>query len=155
MTKKELKELLKDNIYIKGITDNGGICYTKEFYSQLNEKLKSMNPIEAYTSFGFDVNILGENRAYAAARRAKEKANKTVVEKEKYVDGTIPSDQMGEMSLEDELIYLRSRVAFLETVEKLKKNIPKNARRYLHIHRERGRVRFFFLSLLYLELKRK
>lgn len=131
MTKKELKELLKDNIYIKGITDNGGICYTKEFYSQLNEKLKSMNPIEAYTSFGFDVNILGENRAYAAARRAKEKSNKTVVEKEKYVDGTIPSDQMGEMSLEDELIYLRSRVAFLETVEKLKKKHPKECQTVL------------------------
>ena len=130
MTKKELKELLKDNIYIKGITDNGGICYTKEFYSQLNEKLKSMDPIEAYTSFGFDVNILGENRAYAAARR-KEKANKTVVEKEKYVDGTIPSDQMGEMSLEDELIYLRSRVAFLETVEKLKKKHPKECQTVL------------------------
>lgn len=124
MAKKELEELLKDNRYVKGITNDNGIMYTDEFYALLYRKLESGDTsIKAYSSFGFDTNILGENRAYAACKRAKEKAvepKKNI----KYVNGTVPMNEMGPMTPEEELTYLRSRVHVLENMLDCKKKRP-------------------------------
>ena len=123
-TKKELEILLKDNCYVKGITNDCGIMYTDEFYRKLNEKLEiGMNSLEAYATFGFDVNVLGENRAYAACKRAKQKVV-TAKKQIKYVCGTKPMSEMGQMTPEEELAYLRSRVHVLENMLECKKKRP-------------------------------
>lgn len=124
LTKKELETLLKDNKYVKKITNDCGIMYTDDFYNELRSKIKSgMDRLDAYASFGFDVKALGENRAYAACKRAMAKqANR--FKNMKFVNGTIPSSEMGEMTPEEELTYLRSRVCFLEMAQELKKKYP-------------------------------
>ena len=125
LTVSELKKLLKDNKYVKGFTNDSGVMYTDEFYRLLNQKLEEGIPsLDAYASFGFDINILGENRAYAACKRAKQKAMNPKKEKTSYVNGTIPRDQMGEMTPEEELAYLRSRVLVLENIIDCKKKRP-------------------------------
>lgn len=122
LTKNELETILKDNKYVKKITNDCGIMYTDEFYTELRSKINGgMDRVEAYASFGFDVDVLGENRAYAACKRA---INYNRFKNIKLVNGTIPYDEMGEMTPEEELAYLRSRVIVLEILNRAKKNAP-------------------------------
>ena len=72
---------------------------------------------------GFDVDVLGENRAYAACKRAKQKVV-TAKKQIKYVCGTKPMSEMGQMTPEEELAYLRSRVHVLENMLECKKKRP-------------------------------
>lgn len=124
LTKKELEILLKDNKYVKKITNDSGIMYTEEFYREICNKINAgMDRLDAYASLGFDVEKLGENRAYAACRRAMEKS-KNRFKQMKFVNGTIPYSEMGKMTPEEELDYLRSRVCFLEMAQNIKKNYP-------------------------------
>ena len=139
-TKKELEILLKDNCYVKGITNDCGIMYTDEFYRKLNEKLESgTNSLEAYAALGFDVDVLGENRAYAACKRAKQKVV-TAKKQIKYVCGTKPMSEMGQMTPEEELAYLRSRVHVLENMLECKKNAQIFIRWHFHLRRKKNRI---------------
>lgn len=148
LTVNELKKLIKDNKYVKGITKDSGIMYTDEFYKLLNQKLQEGIPsLDAYASFGFDIDILGENRAFAACKRAKQKATNLKKEKITYVNGTIPRDQMGEMTPEEELAYLRSRVLVLENIIDCKKNAPFFTRWRLLLRRNKNR-RIFSIGVL-------
>ncbi len=54
---------------------NGKLFYKPGFHKALFEKLEAgLNAKEAYDALGFDTKVLGYDRAYGAAKRAREKA---------------------------------------------------------------------------------
>ena len=60
--------------YVKGIIEDK-LIYSNRFYYDMYQLLMEGKTAEqAYTELGFDVGVLGTNRASCAARRAKEKA---------------------------------------------------------------------------------
>ena len=83
------------------------------------------SPIEAYTALGFDTTIVGENRAYKAAQKAKKLASKPNygIDPLDY-DGSIERSKMGTMTKEEEAAYLKARVLYLEKVVEFQKKIP-------------------------------
>ena len=60
---------------ITDLRKNGRLAYTHDFYVAMYKKLESgMSSVEAYESLGFDTKVTGVERAYQAAKRAREKA---------------------------------------------------------------------------------
>lgn len=114
-----------DNQFIEDLNGNNFI-YAKDFYIVLYKKLeKGMNPVEAYQSMGFDTTRLGTDRAYAAARRAKQIASKDgfSIDPSNY-EGAVPREMMGELSEAEELAYMKARTLYLESIIELQKKIP-------------------------------
>jgi hypothetical protein len=108
---KALEEASK-NQYTEKVTD-GRIYYTREFYARMKQLMDGgMSPIKAYKTLGYDVNTLGEDRAYAAAGRAASGQAR----KPKKVSGMVPRDQVGNLSDQEMVDYLNSRIDYLETV---------------------------------------
>ena len=67
--KKNEVEVLKENPYVKNVTENR-IIYTDEFKSFfMNEYLKGEKPTKIFTAAGFDSRILGPKRIERAAAR--------------------------------------------------------------------------------------
>lgn len=92
-----------DNKFVAELTKNmDAFIYTKDFYVALYKQLESgMTSIEAYESLGFDTKKLGKNCAQSAAKRARQKAKNGEFEpKAENYDGSIPIEEMPEMTLE-------------------------------------------------------
>ena len=120
-------ESLENNDFVDDIdTKNMKFIYSKDFYVALAKLLKEgKSPVEAYEALGFDTKIVGENRAYKAAQKAKALASKPNygINPEDY-DGSIERDKMGDMTIEEEAAYLKARVLYLEKVVEFQKKIP-------------------------------
>jgi len=116
-----------DNGMITDLRKNGRLAYTHDFYVAMYKKLESgMSSVEAYESLGFDTKVTGVERAYQAAKRAREKAaaNKLYTVDPASYDGSIPPEQMMEMANldQDEMIaYLQARNFYLEELVEAQK----------------------------------
>lgn len=114
-----------DNEFVEDLHGNN-IIYTKDFYVVLYKKLEAgMDPLAAYEAMGFSVAELGKDRAYAAARRARELGQKGdyTIDPGNY-DGSVPREKMGELSRDEELAYMKARTLYLESMLELQKKMP-------------------------------
>ena len=105
---------------------NGKIRYTKDFYMVMHKAIESgMTYTAAYESLGFDLSVLGTDRANSAGKRAEQMAKEgklNYVDPASY-DGSVPREKMPEnMTPEEELAYLKARNHYLETIHEAKKN---------------------------------
>lgn len=116
-----------DNGMITDLPENGRLVYTHDFYVAMYKKLESgMGSVEAYESLGFDTKVTGVEKAYQAAKRAREKAaaNKLYTVDPSSYDGSIPPEQMMEManlSSEELIAYLKARNYYLEELVEAQK----------------------------------
>ena len=121
--KDEQVRLQLDNPFVSDLK-NGKIIYSKDFYMAMNKQIESGKTyVEAYEALGFDVKILGKDRANSAGKRAVQMAKEgklNTVDPSSY-DGSVPREKMGEMSMAEELAYLRARTSYLEEMEEAKK----------------------------------
>ena len=126
---KEIDAIIKasDNEFVAELDlEKCKIIYTKDFYIALYKKLElGLNPVEAYESLGFNTKELGTNRAYNAARHAKERVSKTgyTVDPANY-DGSVPRELMGDLTPAEEVAYLRARNIYLESIIETQKKMP-------------------------------
>lgn len=124
-----------DNKFVAELTKNmDAFIYTKDFYVALYKQLESgMTSIEAYESLGFDTKKLGKNCAQAAAKRARQKAkNREFEPKAENYDGSIPIEEMPEMTLEEKVAYQEARIRYLEDYVEFQKKCLPYWRRYTH-----------------------
>jgi hypothetical protein len=100
------------------------IYYSGQFYMKMNDLLgKGKSPVEAYAECGYDVEKLGEDRAYKAAKQAR-----NFVKNNKQYD---PRSYTGENKveiLEGEdprvtIAKLQARIASLETMQEVQKKM--------------------------------
>lgn len=116
-----------DNGMITDLPENGRLVYTHDFYVAMYKKLEAgMGSVEAYESLGFDTKVTGVERAYQAAKRAREKAasNKLYTVDPSSYDGSIPPEQMIEMANltgEELIAYLQARNYYLEELVEAQK----------------------------------
>ncbi len=81
--------------------------------------------VEAYESLGFDTKKLGTNRAYSAGKRAKHLGeNKSFTICPSNYDGSVSKDEIGDLTLEEEMAYLKARNMYLENVIEIQKKTP-------------------------------
>lgn len=114
-----------DNPFVSEIHGNR-IFYTNEFYVAMAKRIhdEQMTYEDAYESLGFHVSDLGINRAQQAGKNAMEKFKQgKFIPKPGSYDGSIPLDQMPEMSTEEENAYLKARVIYLEAMNEVQKKI--------------------------------
>lgn len=108
-----------DNPFVTGFKGER-LFYSKDFDVAMYKKItdEKMTYVQAYNALGFDTEVLGTDRANAAGKRAMEKArnNKLFTIDETSYDGSVPMDQMGNMSPEEERAYLKARTRYLEEV---------------------------------------
>lgn len=106
-----------DNPFVTGFKGER-LFYSKDFDVAMYKKIteEKMTYVQAYNALGFDTEVLGTDRANAAGKRAMEKArnNKLFTIDETSYDGSVPMDQMGNMSPEEERAYLKARTRYLE-----------------------------------------
>lgn len=125
LTDKQEDELLATG-FVEDVHANGKISYTNAFYVAMHNKIKEgMTYVEAYDSLGLHVEWLGEDRANACGKRAEQMAREGKLKTldPSFYDGSVPSEKMAldKMSPEEQLAYMKARVNWLETVEKVKK----------------------------------
>ena len=116
-----------DNKFVAELTKNmDAFIYTKDFYVALYKQLESgMTSIEAYESLGFDTKKLGKNCAQSAAKRARQKEKNGEFEpKAENYDGSIPIEEMPEMTLEEKVAYQEARIRYLEDYVEFQKKMP-------------------------------
>lgn len=104
---------------------NGRIRYSKDFYAAMHKKIQSgMTYAKAYESLGFDLSVLGTDRANSAGKRAEQMAREgklNSIDPSSY-DGSVPREKMpADMTPEEELAYLKARTHYLETLHEAKK----------------------------------
>lgn len=108
-----------DNPFVTGFKGER-LFYSKDFDVAMYKKItdEKMTYVQAYNALGFDTEVLGTDRANAAGKRVMEKArnNKLFTIDEASYDGSVPMDQMGNMSPEEERAYLKARTRYLEEV---------------------------------------
>jgi len=105
-----------DNPFVAGFKEDR-LYYTKDFDVALYKKIQEgMTYVEAYNALGFDTNILGEDRANAAGKRVMQKArdHKLFTVDERSYDGSVAREEMGELTPEEEMAYLKARTHYLE-----------------------------------------
>lgn len=106
-----------DNPFVTGFKGER-LFYSKDFDVAMYKKIteEKMTYVQAYNALGFDTEVLGTDRANAAGKRVMEKArnNKLFTIDETSYDGSVPLDQMGNMSPEEERAYLKARTRYLE-----------------------------------------
>jgi len=109
------------------------ITYSKSLYIVMAKLMKNgKSAVEAYEACGFDVSRLGEDRAYAAARKAKKMASRPDygLDPGDY-DGSVPREMMGDLTPEELAAYNQARVYYLERVVELQKKLPSILEEYL------------------------
>ena len=106
-----------DNPFVVGFKEDR-LFYSKDFDVALYKKIhdEGMTYVEAYNALGFDTKVLGENRANAVGKRVMEKARdqKLFTIEESSYDGSVPMEEMGKLSPEEERAYLKARNHYLE-----------------------------------------
>ena len=74
---------------------------------------------------GFDTKTLGKDCAQSAAKRARQKARNGEFEpKADNFDGSVPIEEMPEMSLEEKVAYQEARIRYLEDYVEFQKKMP-------------------------------
>lgn len=127
-----LKKAAENKRYVSAVHGNK-IYYTKEFYRAMYDAVHNgKGAVDAYASLGFDVRELGEDRAFAAARRA-EQMSETGFAKMTDFDGTRPRSAYGKLTPDEEIAYYKARNLYLEMLIKLekKKQFELEARRIM------------------------
>lgn len=117
---------LLDNPFVESFS-GGRITYSRDFNVAMHKRLEAgMTCVEAYSDLGFDVAVLGENRANAVGRRVRRLAasGRLSASEPGSYDGSVPRDRMGELAPEEEIAYLRARNLYLETVIEAQKKLP-------------------------------
>lgn len=120
-------EKVLDNGMVRDLTSNGRIVYSHDFYVAMYKKLEAgMDPVTAYESLGFDTKVTGKNRAYQAAKHARQKAaaNRLYTVDPSSYDGSVPYEEMMEMAdLKGEELnaYLKARNYYMEELVKAQK----------------------------------
>ena len=119
---KEIWEQM-DNEFIADYR-KGRIVYSKDFYIAMYKKIQAgMTYVQAYKALGFNVDVLGTDRANACGKRAVKMAEegKLNTVKPSSYDGSVPLEKMGPMTLEEKAAYLEARTIYLETLVEAKK----------------------------------
>ena len=115
-----------DNEFVTGFREDR-LYYSKDFDIALYKKIhdEGMTYVQAYNALGFDTGILGEDRANAAGKRVMQKArdNRLWTIDESNYDGSVPMEQMGELTPEEERAYLKARNHYLEEMLTAQKKI--------------------------------
>ena len=115
-----------DNEFVTGFKEDR-LFYSKDFDIAMYKKIhdEGMTYVQAYNALGFDTNILGEDRANAAGKRVMHKArdNKLFTIDASNYDGSVPMEQMGNLSPEEERAYLKARNHYLEEMLLAQKKI--------------------------------
>ena len=105
-----------DNPFVEGFHGDR-FYYTKDFDVALYKKIQEgMTYVEAYNALGFDTKVLGEERANAAGKRVMRNVREGrlhTVDETSY-DGSVPREEMGNLTPEEECAYLRARTHYLE-----------------------------------------
>lgn len=125
ITGEDLDRLL-DNPFVESFS-GGRITYSRDFNVAMHKRLEAgMTCVEAYTDLGFDVAVLGENRANAVGRRVRKLAasGRLNAREAGCYDGSVPREEMGELASDEELAYLRARTAYLEAMVEAQKKLP-------------------------------
>jgi hypothetical protein len=122
-TEKEI-EILKQNKYVKRVGPKG-ITYTDEMKQLvISEIEKGMFPIEIFENAGFDISIIGQERARSSIKRWKAAYNKSGVlglqDTRKKSSGR-PLQR--ELSLEEENERLKAKNKFLEVQLEFQKKL--------------------------------
>jgi len=113
-----------DNKYVKDV-DGNSLIYKTEFYIAMYKLLeKGRSAAEAYAELGFDVEALGTNRANKAAQRARKMAQEGSFYKPGSLDGSLTREEMGDMTPEQELAWLKARNIYLERALEVEKKAP-------------------------------
>lgn len=113
-------EKVLDNGMVRDLTSNGRIVYSHDFYVAMYKKLEAgMDSVSAYESLGFDTKVTGKNRAYQAAKHAREKAaaNRLYTVDPSSYDGSVPPEEMMKMADlkgEELIAYLQARNYYME-----------------------------------------
>lgn len=120
-----LIELTK-NKYVKDVMiKQGKILYKPELYTDLNKLLKEgLGVVDAFNKLGFDTSILGEDRAYACAKRCKNYVEKADVEAiKKYLNNELSKEDYDKMNDRDKMAALEAKVLLYEAyIDYAKKN---------------------------------
>lgn len=115
-----------DNEFVTGFKEDR-LFYSKDFDIAMYKKIhaEGMTYVEAYNALGFDTNILGTDRANAAGKRVMQKAkdNKLFTIDAANYDGSVPMEQMGNLTPEEERAYLKARNHYLEEMLLAQKKI--------------------------------
>ena len=124
-----------DNPFVIGFKADR-LFYSKDFDVALYKKIheEGMTYVQAYNALGFDTDVLGENRANAAGKRVMEKArdHKLFTVDESSYDGSVPMEEMGKLSPEEEMAYLKARNHYLEEMLETQKKWSPTWRSLLH-----------------------
>lgn len=114
-----------DNPYTDKISrDEKKIYYTGEFYVRLTDLMENgMTPVEAYEACGYSVRELGEDRAYKAARQAKEFMKKDSRYDWRSYSGMETPDLDSTEDPRVIIAQLTARVKALETMDEVQKKI--------------------------------
>jgi hypothetical protein len=106
-----------DNEFVTGFHEDR-LYYSKDFDVAMYKKIQEegMTYVQAYNALGFDTKVLGEDRANAAGKRVMEKArnHKLFTIDETSYDGSVPMEQIGNLTPEEERAYLKARNHYLE-----------------------------------------
>lgn len=115
-----------DNEFVTGFKEDR-LFYSKDFDIAMYKKIhdEGMTYVEAYNALGLDTNVLGVDRANAAGRRVMQKArdNKLFTIDASNYDGSVPMEQMGTLTPEEERAYLKARNHYLEEMLLAQKKI--------------------------------
>lgn len=106
------------------------ISYTLEFKNIFLSRFEAGEPVkEIFSSLGYDLSILGENRMYTFARRISKQAeagqmpteepSRTRLEKPLHVDYNTMPPQQSVAAMQREIAYLRQQVEFLKKITEL------------------------------------
>ena len=127
-TDDQIKQLSENKFTSK--VDYHHIWFTLEFQNIFLARYeKGESSVEIFTSMGYDVSVLGDNRVYGFPRRLKKRlesgrgltevhGNAKVEEPEKVDYNTLPAQQ-SVASMQRELRYLRQQVEFLKKITEL------------------------------------
>ena len=115
-----------DNEFVTGFKEDR-LFYSKDFDISMYKKIHDdgMTYVQAYNALGFDTNVLGTDRANAAGKRVMQKArdNKLFTIDAANYDGSVPMEQMGDLTPEEERAYLKARNHYLEEMLLAQKKI--------------------------------
>ena len=125
----EIIRLYADNPYVDYIESNGSIHYTYECYDTLYNKIVhgQMDRLEAYASLGFDIEVVGRDRAKQAAYRAVKMGEKVIRKNPSEYDSTLSVNEIlekaanGEYDKDDLIANLISHSIYMEEVDRSKK----------------------------------
>ncbi len=123
-----------DNPFVVGFKEDR-LFYSKDFDVAMYKKIhdEGMSYVEAYNALGFDTKVLGENRANAAGKRvmAKARNNELFTVDESSYDGSVPPEEMGKLSPEEERAYLKARNHYLEELLETQKKMESELEEFL------------------------